>query len=226
VLIAPSGILRPYHIALSSRFLYQTEGILPESFINYLVWRRLNNNPTPISNSKTKVAMSTAAVQNAPTATRPPPSVVARPEDVVNSELPADDPTPLFAAHPSVTVFGAVQWQIENHPGFIPAFVSAVRHGPITHEHERWRLIGRRLTAQKAKGAGSEAQVAGFEQGRVLVLLGRTDPVIVEGEVSADAEELLGKDNLEIVSIEAGHDLPLAKSKEVVDALWKFWEEP
>ena len=224
VLIAPSGIVREYHIALSSRFLYQTEGILPEPFINYLVWRRLNNNPTPISNSSKKKATSTAAVQNAPTATRPPPGGVARPEDAVNAELPDDnDATPLFPAHPSVTVFGAVQWQIENHPGFIPAFVSAIRHGPVTGEHERWRLIGRRLTAQKASGADSEAQVLGLQHGKVFLLLGKTDPVIIQSEVTADAEECLGKANLEVVSIAAGHDLPVTKSSEVVDALFTFW---
>lgn len=227
ILIAPSGIIRPYHIASSSRILYQTEGILPEFVTNYLVFRRLNNNPTPLSHGK-KNLPSAAATQNARTVTSPP-SGVAAPEDAVAAETSATpavgDPDPLFPTRPLVTVAGAVQWQIDHHRGFIPSFVSSIRHAPVMNEHPRWRLIGQRLSAQKANSADTQAQLIGLERGRVLVILGNTDPVVVATEVAADAEEAFGKGNAEFVGIEAGHEVPVTKSLEVADAIWKFWGE-
>lgn len=142
------------------------------------------------------------------------------------SSTPAvGDPDPLFPTRPLITVAGAVQWQIDHHRGFIPSFVSAIRHAPVTNEHARWRLIGERLSAQKANSADKNAQLMGLERSKVLVILGNRDPVIVATEVAADAEEVFGKGNAEFLGIEAGHEVPVTKSREIVDAVWKFWNE-
>lgn len=229
ILIAPAGIIRPYHIASSSRILYQTEGILPEFVTNYLVFRRLNHNPTPLSHGK-KPLPSSHATQNAATVTKASgPSGLVAPEDAVKAEISSTpavgDPAPLFPTKPLVTVAGAVQWQIDHHKGFIPSFISSIRYAPVTHEHDRWKLIGQRLSAQKANSANEQAQLMGLERNKVLIIFGKLDPVIVAKEVEEDAEECFGKGNVEFVEVEAGHEVPVTKSREVVDAVWKFWGE-
>jgi len=229
VLIAPSGIIREKHITNKSRFLYRTEGIIPEPLINYLVYRRLNNNPTPISQGK-KLFTSTQTTRNANTVTAPPrtPSF-ASPEDAVAAETgntPAvGDPQALFPQRPWVTVAKSSQWQIDHHKGFIPSFISSIRHAPITLQHDCWSLIGARLSAQKANSDDKQAQDLGLVRSKVLVILGKQDPVVIAEEVMEDASAAFGSGNVEFVLLPAGHEVPVTRSKEVVDAVLEFWDE-
>lgn len=57
------------------------------------------------------------------------------------------------------------------------------------------------------------------------MILGSTDPIIIKKEVEEDAEECLGKGNLETVVIEGGHDIPMSEAKEVTKAILRFWGE-
>lgn len=229
VLIAPSGIIREEHITSASRILYQTEGILPEPLINYLVYRRLNNNPTPISQGK-KLVTSTETTQKAATVTiSRRRSSFASPEDAVAAETgntPAvGDPQAPPPQQPLVTLAKSVQWQIDHHKGFIPSFISSIRYAPITLQHERWSLIGARLSAQKANSADKQAQDLGLARSKVLVILGKTDPIVIAKETMEDASAAFGNANVEFVLLPAGHEVPVTRSEEVVDAVWKFWGE-
>jgi pimeloyl-ACP methyl ester carboxylesterase len=207
VLIAPSGLVRESHIAWQSKVLYSTEGILPESLIQTLVRDRLG------------AGASTAKSED-----------TTGPEDAVAAELgnvgPVDTSKVQSSGHLSLmAVASAVQWQIDNHNGFIPAFISSIRHAPITKQHASWAKIGNRLSAQKAKNADQPAVDNGLWKSKVLMILGRTDPVIVREEVEADAIACLGRDNVEVVIVDGGHDFPITMPEVLVDALLKFWGE-
>lgn len=207
--IAPSGILREHHIAWQSKILYSTEGILPESLIQWLVKRRMSEGP--ITPNKKHDPDATDAVK----------------AEVGNahSDLLKKANEPLFPHRPTVTIGGAVQWQIQQHTGFLPAFVSAIRHAPITAQHPYWRKIGERLTAQKTKRDDAQATNNGLWKSKVLMILGSTDTVIIKNEVEEDAVECLGKGNLETVVIEGGHEIPMSEAKEVTKAILRFWGE-
>lgn len=57
------------------------------------------------------------------------------------------------------------------------------------------------------------------------MILGSSDPIIIKKEVEEDAEECLGKGNLETVVIEGGHEIPMTEAKEVTKAILRFWGE-
>jgi pimeloyl-ACP methyl ester carboxylesterase len=208
ILIAPSGLLRESHIAWQSKILYSTEGILPESLIHFLVRRRLDSGSTA----------STA------------PGKEAGPEDAVaaetgNIESKDAEQSSQYSDRQLVTIASAVQWQLDNHQGFIPAFISSIRHAPITNQHASWARIGKRLSAQKENSADKCATSNGLWKSKVLMILGRTDPVIISEEVEEDAIGCLGRENLETVVIDAGHDLAISKANEVASAVLDFWRE-
>jgi pimeloyl-ACP methyl ester carboxylesterase len=203
VTIAPSGLLRPHHIARSSRLIY-SEGIVPESVLDFFVRRRLR---TPLYPTKPK------ADDEKPSAT-----------DSVTAELPSPEssvPLPLSKSHPDITIEEAVSWQVDHHDGFIPAFMSSIRHGPITEQHNDWRILGRRLTEQAAAGTtGTHNQ--GLENGKVLIITGKDDVIIKKDELVADATAAL-EGNVVFRFIDAGHEAPIIKGQDVVRCIAEFW---
>ncbi|KAK3068394.1 hypothetical protein LTR53_014061 [Teratosphaeriaceae sp. CCFEE 6253] len=212
VLIAPAGLVRPKHISWTSKLLYG--GMLPQWVVRYYVANRLRGRP-PIPFAQKPVSGNPEAVG---------------PAKVVESEVPsphpalaADSAAPLFADRPDISPANAVAWQLHAHPGFLPAFISSIQYAPISNEHERWRTIGRRQSAVRtaAEGAVDEAGM-GLREGKVLILLGAQDQVIVASEVEDDATVVLGKDNVDCVTLEGGHDVPIVNAKGCADALLEF----
>lgn len=65
----------------------------------------------------------------------------------------------------------------------------------------------------------------GLQNGKVLIIAGHKDEIIVEDELVEDATEILGKNNVRFEFVDAGHDLPVSKSKEIVGFITAFWEE-
>ena len=144
-----------------------------------------------------------------------------KPEDVLRAE--AGEPK-CRKRDISQVVDAAVQWQLENHDGFIGAFISSVRHAPITNQHASWARIGARLSAQKADLGNQKAQAEGMIGAKAVLVLGETDTIIVKAEIEEDAKTVLGKGNVEVLVFNAGHDIPISMPNELADALWKFWE--
>jgi pimeloyl-ACP methyl ester carboxylesterase len=202
VTIAPSGLLRPHHIARSSRLIY-SEGIIPESVLNFFVKRRLK---TPLYPSKRKADEEKQSVTD---------SVAAE------MHIKSSTQIPLSKSHPNITIESAVSWQVDNHNGFVPAFMSSIRHGPITEQHDDWRVIGRRLAQQAAAGV-KESSEQGLEHGKVLIITGNDDVIIKKDEIVQDATAAL-EGNVEFKFIDAGHEAPIIKSQDVVRAISEFW---
>ncbi|KAK5135108.1 hypothetical protein LTR08_005633 [Meristemomyces frigidus] len=205
VLVAPSGLLRPSHITASSKLMYGN--LLPQFLVNYYVAGRLRGAPSSKVGSGNPEATSAA--------------------DAAEAEAPSSHPAhaansaaSMFPDKPETSPAHAVAWQVDAHPGFLAAFISSIKHAPISGEHGRWRRIGSRQAARRAS-ADPEA-VSGLKEGKVLVLLGEQDSVIVADEVGEDATEALGKENVEVVRLEGGHDLPIVNAKGCVDAIAAF----
>ena len=116
------------------------------------------------------------------------------------------DFAPLSRSHRNVTVMQAVQWQLRNHRGFVPAFLSSIRNAPLTGQEDNWRRL---------RDAGSD---------KILLIAGTDDPIVLAKEVKQDAEALIGGERISFHEIDAAHDFPVTDSAEVVDTILKFWE--
>lgn len=209
ILIAPAGLMRPSHITTSSKLVYGN--MLPRSLVNYYVGRRMRRSPTASARSGNPEATSrTGAIEAAES------EVLEHPAHAANSLAP------IFAGRPRISPAHAVEWQLDAHPGFLAVFISSIQHAPITGEHDRWKLIGSRQAAGKASSDPEKTQM--LKEGRVLILLGKQDNVVIADEVEADATEALGVENVSVVKLDGGHDLPIVNAQGCVDAMMGFWD--
>jgi len=128
----------------------------------------------------------------------------------------------LFSGRPPFNVATSVAWQVAAHTGFVAAFISSIQNSPISGQQQRWRLVGSRLDAQRSKPNDLAAVREGLREGKVLLLLGKDDSVIVADEIGPDAVEALGRDNVKVEVLEGGHDLPIAGVEECARAIGEF----
>lgn len=197
VLIAPSGLIRPHNLGRGNRLIY-SRGVIPEFILHRAVKRRLK---TPLFAKKPLKGDDTLDTG-----------------DAVKAEinLESNSHVVLSKNYPNITVESAVSAQIDTHQGFVGAFMSSIRHGPIIEQHELWRKIGKRLAEQNAGGT------EGLRNGKVLIILGQHDAIIKTDEIVADATDVL-EGNLEIKIIDAGHEAPIKNGDQVVDHIIDFW---
>jgi pimeloyl-ACP methyl ester carboxylesterase len=127
--------------------------------------------------------------------------------------------SPLLPTHTSSTVSRVVDWQISHHPAFVPAFISSIQHTPVHGQCAAWAKIGERLHHQNGCASDPEAQALGLEGGKVLVLLGSRDEIVVASEVGYDVKRVLGKGNVEVHVLEAGHEVPIERIGECAEAV-------
>ena len=157
-------------------------------------------------------------MQGNPEATGP---AKAAESEVPHPALAANSQAPLFVDRPGISPANAVAWQLDAHPGFLASFISSIKYAPVSREHERWRLIGSRQSA-RSESEDAETVGLGLKEGKVLILLGKQDQVIVASEVEEDATEVLGKENVKCVTLEGAHDLPIVNAQGCVDAILEF----
>ena len=124
VLLAPAGMIRPYHFGWQSRLMYS--GLLPDSFLEWAVERRLKAGPVHSTVHKT-----------------------ANPENAVSEEIKGTrnvgfESAPLSKNRPGVTVASAVQWQLNYHEGFVRSFVNSIKHSSIEGQQTTWKKLGLR----------------------------------------------------------------------------------
>jgi hypothetical protein len=132
----------------------------------------------------------------------------------------------LLARRPEHTVSSVMDWQLRSHEGFIPAFVSSIRYAPIYDQQEHWYALGQ-LLAERRERLESEdtaGELPGLKGGRLLLVLGASDPVIVKEELVHDATAILGEDGLKAVLLDAGHELVMGKGAEVAAVMASFWK--
>ncbi len=64
-----------------------------------------------------------------------------------------------------------------------------------------------------------------MQNGKVLIIAGHKDVLIAEDELVEDATEILGENNVRFEFVDAGHELPVSKSKEVLEFISAFWDK-
>ncbi|KAJ5156416.1 Alpha/beta hydrolase family protein [Penicillium capsulatum] len=202
VLLAPSGLIRNSHISSQSRLLY-SRGLMPENLLGFLVSRRLRAGPL-IRPTINKGKLNTA--------------------DALTEELPsqgAAEVQVLSREYPGVNVPAAVTWQANHHSGFIHAFMSSMRHGPILRQRQwnTWARLGEYLSAQN--NTSSAEQNKGLPNDKVHILCGNSDTIIIKGELVTDATAVLGG-NAVFKFYDAGHEFPSTKYDEVAAYIWKL----
>lgn len=201
VLLAPSGLLRDSQISFQSRLLY-SKGLMPENILATLVSRRLRSGPLVTPQPKNK-KLSAA--------------------DVLTEELPSQSAAAgqiLSREYPHINIPSTVAWQVNNHTGFVHAFMSSMRYGPILQERQwnRWARLGEYLTAQNAASDNENKRPA---ENKVHILCGNNDLIIVKSELVPDATAALG-DNVVFKFYEAGHEFPSTKYEEVASYIFEL----
>ncbi|KAJ6187397.1 hypothetical protein N7519_002305 [Penicillium mononematosum] len=199
VLLAPSGLLRDSQISFQSRLLY-SKGLMPENILAYLVTRRLKAGP--LTRPKPKNKKLNAA-------------------DVLSEELPSQRAAAtqvLSRAYPHINIPSTVEWQVNNHPGFVHAFMSSMRFGPILRERQwnTWTRLGEYLTAKNGIPNSENEELA---DNKVHILCGNNDSIIVRSELVPDATAALGG-NVVFKFYEAGHEFPSTKYEEVASYIF------
>jgi len=203
ILFAPAGLVRPQHISRANRVLY-SEGLIPEVVLHRLIKQRLRR-PLAAPPQKSGAAAEDDKKMDATDAVQ---------AEAVPVNIESNSQAPLSKLRPHVTVAATVVHQLEHHPAFVAAFMSSIRYGPIRFQHDRWRMIGDRLRRQNEEKGTHK---------KVLVVMGATDPIIIRHELEEDARAVLGPDVVEFAALDAGHEVPVTKSDQVVDCIMDFW---
>jgi hypothetical protein len=111
----------------------------------------------------------------------------------------------LLPNHINSTASNVVDWQIQHHQGFIPAFISAIRYAPIHGQQSRWSAIRDNIE----NGVGKLK--------KVHIVLGETDPIVVAAELTEDAAAVLGEENMEVEVIQGvGHEVAISNAADIV----------
>ncbi|KAJ9155518.1 Serine hydrolase-like protein [Pleurostoma richardsiae] len=200
--VASGGMIRREHVGWRSRLLYSKGPWMPEGVREWLVGRKL----------------------------QPEEEVVATEGEAVLQRVVSHDASGggvfdgavLDHRRPEVTVAVVTAWQLKFHVGLLRAFVSTMRYAPIYEQRECWGRLGEMLAARrKTKAEGRP--IPGLEGGKVLAVLGASDSVIVREEFVRDTREVLGVDGIEVVVLDAGHEVAITRGPEVAAIATDFW---
>ncbi|KAK3956263.1 alpha/beta-hydrolase [Pseudoneurospora amorphoporcata] len=230
VLVASGGLIRSEHVSRRSRILY-SKGVLPEPLLRWLVRRRITPQPATTT-SEAKMASEVVATTTTATTT----SEQSTKKHHKNSDASGGDSfdNAVLSPHrPNSTVSSVMAWQVQHQQGFLTAFMSSIRHAPIYEQREDWMKLGQLLAARRkassASGADEDEESVGGRSlpgllgGKVLLVLGSTDPVIVKEELIHDAISVLGEDGFEAVVLDCGHEIVMTRGEEVAGLAAGFW---
>lgn len=216
VVIAGGGLVRSGHVGWRSRLLY-SRGVFPEAVLQWFIRRRLM--PRRDGEEVTETGMAAEVVGAAAD------KGGKRHKNSDASGGDSFDNAVLLARRPEHTVSSVMDWQLRHHEGFIPAFVSSIRYAPIYEQKEDWHALGRLLVERRERLGWEDTAdgLPGLRGGKILLVLGASDPVIVREELIHDATAVLGEDGFEAVALDAGHELVMSKADEVASVVSNFW---
>jgi pimeloyl-ACP methyl ester carboxylesterase len=202
VLIAPSGLIRSGHVSWKNRLLYSTTGLVPEWLVEKVVARRLWTGP--------ETARSV----------EPEPDIIIDEQDDRRMEaVYTSSHHNILKSNPNSTVGRVVDWQIQHHKGFVPAFISAIRYAPIHEQQHRWQILGERMRKRPA----GEDNASLFD--KVHIVLGKSDPIMPAEELVEDAKEALGESFVIFHIMDAGHEVPIEKADDIAQLVGQILAE-
>ncbi|KAL2258256.1 hypothetical protein VTK26DRAFT_8518 [Humicola hyalothermophila] len=205
VLLAPAGLIRPQSFGAVTRLVFST-GLVPPPLLEWITRRRLRQ-PIGANSKRWKKKMNS----NINGHSNPTTTTGDKPDPVSASltEIPSTS-TPTPTPNLPDRVLRAIHWQLRHHRGFVPAFLSTIRHAPLTDQHAAW-----------ARLAGTRAP------GTTCVILGADDEIIDPDEYAADALPLLGGTAHVRWSVLSGpgsaHDFPMTLPRETLGEMYKAW---
>lgn len=189
VLLAPAGLIRAERFGLASRVLFKS-GLVPDAVLAPLTRRRLQR---PIASARKSA--------------RKPEAEALAVAEAVDPAAAAGAPAPAVATNTlSRDVLSYVRWMVRNHAGFVPAFMSSIRHAPLTDQHEAW------------------GKLAARPRGATVVLLAEDDEIIDVGDMEDDALPLVGgRDNVHWRVLPGGHDFVMTHADDILAELRGIW---
>lgn len=187
VLLAPAGLVRAERFGRITRFVFSS-GIIPERILASITSQRLQK---PLAQAATKD----------PAMSAPPTPAV----ELAASELGNPNAGALLPLEKRVSEY--VRWMVSHHIGFVPAFMSSIRHAPLMGQHEAWKQLAKR------------------KPGTTAVILAKKDEIINLGDYETDGLPLLGGDGNVLWKVLPGtHDFVMTHSAEILEVLDDIWE--
>lgn len=211
-LIAPGGLMRRGAGSWTTAALY-SRGFFPEAVLQYFVHRRF------------EPADAVAGAGSTPAEGRAAGEKETLVEQVEMGDgegqdvIPFDDAV-VSSRRPGVTVTSVMAWQLRHHQGFVPAMMSSFRYGPIHERYEEWAKVGAMLSERRG-----DARLPGQRGGKVFLVLGQADPIVLAEQTTADVREVLGEDAVKVLVLRGGHEVAITRGREIADAAVAFWEE-
>lgn len=211
--IAPGGLMPWSGNSWRTRLLYFTSGLFPEYLAQHFVRKRFE----PVNAARYHSDQDEAAVlvEQAEAGSDPWDDAVVATKDASNGA----------GAQINVTVGDVMAWQLRHHRGFIPAVMSAFRYGPIHERYEEWGRLAAFLGARRGHKEGSPIADAlpGLSGGKVLLVLGGSDPIVKPEWLVPEMKRVLGEGAVEAVVLDAGHEVAITKGAEIASAALNFW---
>ncbi|SPQ17862.1 672bb006-0cec-4fc7-86a6-8ad55cf07d01 [Thermothielavioides terrestris] len=202
VLLAPAGLIRPESFGALSRAVF-TSGLVPPRLLAWITRQRLKK---PIRESGKR---SNGGGSRTP-ASRPDPVAASLSETAPLLGGPGGGgsrPEPRNALEQRV--LRDVHWQLAHHAGFVPAFMSCIRHAPLVGQHAAW------------------AKLADRAPGTTVIILGEGDEIIDPVEYVHDARPLVGgPEKVAWAVVPGGHDFPMTSAEDTLAEMYKAWGWP
>ncbi|RCI15410.1 hypothetical protein L249_7030 [Ophiocordyceps polyrhachis-furcata BCC 54312] len=181
VLLAPAGLIR-FDRRTSAIRLVISAGALPQFLLATVAAFRLRSpltSPPPVSRTAVAVAAAEAEVTSPDSA----------------KHAPLED-----------RISDYVRWQVENHPGFVPAFLSCIHAAPLTNQHESWRRLAER------------------PPGSTAVFLAEDDELISPAVYAREGLPLVGGHERVVWKVLPGtHDFIMTHVGRILDELDTLW---
>ncbi|OAA33050.1 hypothetical protein AAL_00515 [Moelleriella libera RCEF 2490] len=104
-------------------------------------------------------------------------------------------------------VLDYVRWMVLHHDGFVAAFMSCIRHAPLTNQHHQWRGLARRAP------------------GTTAVIFAETDELISEKDYEQQGLPLAGgREHVFWRVVSGSHDFVMTHPDSIMAALDEFWQ--
>lgn len=196
VLLAPGGIIRRLPDAYETIF-FRYPFLLPPSFLRNLVGKILG----------LKVPRS------------PIDCSILHDQSQTSSEIAHEVQE---TGKEALDITGIVQWQFDNHEGFINSLISTHQYGPIKQQHSDWRRVCSVVIGDTAHTWPSSQSSKLFDS-KLLIIFGEGDSVIRGEEVTADLLEIIcDPERVEIRAVAGGHEFPVPSCNEVAKYISDF----
>lgn len=186
VLLAPAGLIDASSFGAVNRFVFSS-GFVPERILAVLTGRRLQK-PIAARAAKAATVMAAAETENL--------------HPVRNGEGSGGE----RAASLEKGVIEYVRWMVLHHEGFVPAFMSCIRHAPLMEQHEQWRGLAKR------------------EPGTTAIIFAERDELIFEAQYREQGLPLVGgEQHVWWRVVPGGHDFVMTHPERIMDELDGFW---